>query len=94
MSTDYKVRIGNCDFCTTRLDSSKEFPDLFDEKGLIKRFDLFKSARYQEYIVACNNHRDSQKKPCFYFIADCGGDSIEICADCLEKIHKEVKDFK
>lgn len=34
---------------------------------------------------------DSFTRPCFHFVADCGGDEIFICGDCLMQLSGEVK---
>lgn len=93
MSSQYEIQTLNCDLCDT--DNSRPlevaraaFAELFVTGT------QFKAGVTREQTVPFHERfrqeRAKTAKRCFYFLADCGGDSIAICGDCLSKIAREV----
>ena len=99
MSNYYDFKKNICDLCGYKYtDFFDEFPELVYTKiDGDKQYKIFKpNARemssYEKWRQKVAEDRKSQEKLCFYFIADCGGDSISICKEHFEQILKEFNE--
>ena len=96
MSSHYTIEKTLCDLCPHPVsydNLQKEFPELFrDHKDGYKVVinDWRSHPSYPKYEEKIKTLTENGMKKCFYFLADCQGDSISICKGHLLKILGEI----
>lgn len=50
-----------------------------------------RNEEWREFVHDWHNDHKIEKITCFVFVADCKGDAISLCPECLEKITARVK---
>ncbi|OGC94128.1 MAG: hypothetical protein A2W25_12150 [candidate division Zixibacteria bacterium RBG_16_53_22] len=89
MSSLYSIEVRSCDFCY--VEASNQMREHF--KTSHPDYDSTNPEHRAAWKVYWDNWTEPEPQPCFYFIADCGGDAISICARHLEKILAELVNY-
>lgn len=90
MTADYTIEPDKCSLCEAERDgrfwedADKEFPNTATVQP--------PNETWQEFRNDWDADHPPVEKMCFVFVADCQGDAISLCHECLSKITKRVWD--